>query len=216
MEESKKDKTGWLNQHFASIMLGFFTLITSVTIAWFGANQYTKDRLTDIKIEQIKTFTGDKINTNNRHTAVIYGEMYDLMHKLDVDRVFIIQPHPELKHHYLSVFFEVDKKGVSMVKEMFQNIPISDMPKMAKMLSTVNWLYFTDISSEVGDARTQSLMRTMGSTNIGIRQLVDTTGEWNGSLVCENTQGRDFDVEIAKEVMKNTANTIQYILPPIN
>ena len=216
MEENKKEKKSWINEHFTQIMTAAFAMITAITVGWFTATQYSRDRITDIKIEQMRLFNEEKINTNNRHVAVIYSELYDLMHKLDVDRVFIIQPHPEIKYIYLSVFLEVDKKGISMVKDMFQNIPISEMPKFSKVLATTNWLYFTDINSEVGDARTQSLMRTMGSTNIAIRQLTNTSGEWIGSLVAENTQGRDLNGDAAMNVMKNTANTIQYILPPIN
>ena len=214
--EENSNKKSWLNQHLATIIVGFFTLITGLYTIYTNSNQSTKEKLTDFKIEQMRLFNEEKINTNNRHVAVIYSELYDLMHKLDVDRVFIIQPHPEVKNTYLSVVLEVDKKGISMVKDMFQNIPISEMPKFSKVLSTTNWLYFTDINSEVGDARTQSLMRTMGSTNIAIRQLTNTAGEWIGSLVAENTQGRDLNSDSAVDAMKNTANTVQYILPPIN
>jgi len=214
--EENSNKKSWLNQHLATTIVGFFTLITGLYTIYTNSNQSTKEKLTDYKIEQMRLFNEEKINTNNRQTAVVYGELYDLLHRLDVDRVFIIQRHPHLKPIYLSVFFEVDKKGISLVKDMFQNIPISDMPKFAKLLSTNNWLYFNNIYDQVEDQRAQSLMRTLGSTDIAIRQLTDVTGEWIGSLVAENTQGKRLEESEAIEMMKNTGNTIQYILPPIN
>ena len=210
------NKKAWLNTHFASIVVGLFTTIGTVLGAWFVYNQYSKDKLTDYKIEQMRLFNEEKISTNNRQIAVVYGELYDLMHRLDVDRVFIIQPHPEMKHLYLSVLLEVDKKGVSMVKDIFQNIPMSEMASFAKTLATTCWLYYDDIDEQVIDKRTQSLMRLAGSTNIIIKQLVNASGSWIGSLVAENTAEKPLNENEAKELVKNTANTIQFILPPIN
>ena len=214
--QEKQEKKSWFNQHLATVILGFFTLISTTLGLFLTFNQHSKDALTDFKIEQMRLFNEEKINTNNRHVAIIYSEMYDLLHKLDIDRVFIIQAHPKTNHHYLSVFFEVDKNGISMIKDIFQNIPISEMPTMTKSLGTNNWLYYNDIYEQVNDARTLSLMRTMGTTHVSIRQLTDASGEWIGSLVAENTQGRIIDEKSAFEQMKNMANTIQFILPPIN
>lgn len=214
MEEN--GNKSWLNAHVATIIVGLFTLISTVLGLWFVYNQSTRDKLTDYKIEQMRLYNEEKISTNNRHVAVIYSELYDLMHRLDVDRVFIIQPHPELKYIYLSVFLEVDKKGISMVKDMFQNILISEMPKFSKEMATTVWLYFDNIDEQVNEPRVQSLMRTMGSTNVALRQLTNTSGDWIGTLVAENTQGRPLNNNVAMEMMKNTANTIQFILPPIN
>ena len=214
MEE--KEKKGWLNEHWTKVITALFSLIIAVAVPWFAYNQHTKDKMTDYKIEQMRLFNEEKISTNNRQIAIIYGEMYDLMHQLDVDRVFIIQPHPELKHIYLSVFLEVDKKGTSMVKDMFQNIPISEMAQFSKTMATTCWLYYNNIDDQVIDKRTQSLMRLAGSTHIIIKQLVNTSGEWIGSLVAENTNNKLLDENRAQEIIKNTANTIQFILPPIN
>jgi len=214
--EENSNKKSWLNQHLATIIVGFFTLITGLYTIYTTSNQSSKDKMTDYKIEQMKLHNDEKINANNRQIAVIYSELYDLRSKLDVDRVFIIQAHPENRNLYLSVSFEVDKKGVSLVKDNFQNIPISEMPKFAKMLSTTNWIHFNDINNQVDDKRAKSLMWMTGTTDVVIMQLVNSQNNWIGSLVSENIHGKKIDDSAAIETMKTTANAIQFILPPIN
>jgi len=213
---SEEKKKAWITEHLATVIVGLFTAAATITGSWFMYNQHTKDKMTDQRIEEMKRYQEERISVNNRQIAIIYSEMYDLMHKLDVDRVFIIQPHPEIRHQYLSVFLEVDRNGISQVKDLFQNIPISDIPKLTKILATNNWVFFTDIDTQVDSPRALALMRSLGSTNICIRQLVGTQGEWIGSLVAENTKGKKIIETDALAKLKATANTIQFILPPIN
>ena len=114
-------------EHIALIITSFFGLVGTLVAGWFAYNQKNKDRMAELKFEQIKKTNDEKLAVNNRQIAVVYGEMWNLLHRLNVDRVFIIQPHPEMKYLYLSVLLEVDKNGVSLVKDIFQNIPMSDM-----------------------------------------------------------------------------------------
>ena len=211
-----EERKSWLTEHLATVIVALFTTIASIVGGWFMYNQSTKDKETIYRIEELKRAQEEKITINNRQIAIIYSEMYDLMHKLDVDRVFIIQPHPEFRHQYLSVYLEVDKNGISQVRDLFQNIPISDIPKLTKLLATNNWLFFTDIDTQVDSERALALMRSLGSTNICIRQLVNTQGEWIGNLVAENTKGKKIYETEALIKLKATANTIQFILPAIN
>lgn len=202
-------------EHIAIILTGLFSLVSSALAMWFKYNQKNHDKKTDLKFEQMKKANDEKLAINNRQIAVIYGEMWNLLHSLNVDRVFIIQPHPDMKYLYLSVLLEVDKHGISMVKDIFQNIPMSEMADFSRTLATTCWLNFNDIDEQVIDRRTQSLMRLAGSTHIVIKQLVNASGSWIGSMVVENTGDKPLG-DNAKESVKNTANTIQYILPPIS
>jgi len=199
-----------------TIITAFFVLITTISTAWLTYNQSTKDKMTDFKIEQLRIENDERIATNNRHIAIIHGEMWELLHKLDADRCFIIQPHPEHKHLFLSVALEVDRKGISAVKDIFQNIPISDIAGFVKDAATTIWLYYDDINIQVSDKKAQSLMLLAGSAQIAIRQLVDVKGSWIGSLVVENINPKEYDKNASMEIIKNSANTIQFILPPIN
>jgi hypothetical protein len=202
-------------EHIAIILSAFFTLISGLFAGWIKHNQTSKEKMTDFKIEQLRRESEEKMCKNNRHTAVIYGELWRLLNLLNADRCFILQPHPKKKYLYISVVLEVDKKGISMVKELIQSIPLSDIPLFSKQLSINRWLYFDNIDEQATDSVIKSLMSIAGSTNIGIKQLVNVENDWIGSLVIENTGERPL-TEGSRELMRSVANTIQYILPPIN
>jgi hypothetical protein len=153
---------------------------------------------------------------NNRNIASIHGTLWELMHKLNSDRCFIIQPHPEQKHVYLSVAYEVDRKGVSQVKDFFQNVPISDMARFVKEVATTVWIYWDDVPIQVSDTKAQSMMITAGTKQLILRQLVDVNQSWIGTLVVENIDVKEYDIETTKEHVTHAATSIQYILPPIN
>jgi hypothetical protein len=198
-------------EHLSLILTSLFGLIG----AWFVYNQKYKDKATEMKFEKLKTENIEKAAMLNRHIAIIHGEMWGLLQKLDADRCFIIQPHPEHKHIFLSVALEVDRKGVSTVKDIFQNVPISDIACFAKDAATSVWLYYDDVDKQVEDKKAKSMMSLSGSTQISIRQLVDTRGSWVGSLVVENIALREYNKQTFMEIITNSANTIQFILPPI-
>jgi hypothetical protein len=157
-----------------------------------------------------------KIDINNCNVAMIYGEIYEILGKLEVDRVYIIQPYPTVNHLYLSVYFEVDDKGVASVKDIFQNVPISESPKFSRDLATNSWLYYENVYDKVKDDRILSMMRIMGTTNVAIKRLKNAKGDWIGSLVVGNIRQKKFDEKFAMDLMNKAAMTIQYILPPIN
>ena len=202
-------------ENIALIFTSLFGLIGSVVAGWFVYNQKTKDRMTDMKIEKMRNENSERAALNNRHLANIHGAMYDVLYQLEADRCFIIQPHPEQRHLYLSVALEVDRKGVSAVKDIFQNVPISDMASFVKLMSSNLWLYYDDIGNQVEDKRVLSMMFLAGSKQIAIRQLNDVNNSWIGSIVFENINVKDFDKQSAMEAIKNCANMIQFILPPI-
>ena len=202
-------------EHIVTIITAFLTFIIGIATAYFGYNQRTKDKMTDLKIEKLKQDHDSRIATNNRHIAVILGEMWELIHKLNADRCFIIQPHPEHRHLFLSVALEVNRKGVSQVKDIFQNIPINDTAGFVKMLATNVWQYIDDIEKQVNEKRIQSIMFLAGSKQIAIRQLVDVKNSWIGSLVVENINHKEYNADASMEIIKSSANIIQFILPPI-
>ena len=203
-------------EHLTTIVTALFSLISVISVAWFGYNQTTKDKKTDLKIEQIKADDKKKRAMHNRDTAVIYGEIWNVLHELKADRCFILQPHPETKHKYLSVAFEVHRKGVSSIKELLNDIPISSVVNITKEFATNVWLYYDDVEHQVHDKRAKSLMRLGGATHFAFKQLVNTSGDWVGTLAVENTTGKKLDETTTRIEMRKAANIIQYILPPID
>jgi len=202
-------------KHISIIIAGFFALLNGCFIAYLGYNQSSKDKLTDFKIEQMRLENESKSAENNRHIAIIYGEMYNLLHRMDADRCFILQPHPSARPVYVSVAIEVTRNGVSTISDIVRNIPVSDLSLFVKEMAANRWIYIDDVESQVNDLRAKSIMRIAGATNICIKQLNNANEEWIGSLIIENTTGRIFDDD-AQFLTRSTANTIQFILPPIN
>jgi len=201
-------ETTWQkNKH--TIILAAIAIIVPFYQIWTNFNQKEKDKMTDIKIEQLRIENAEKQAMYNRNLAYIYGALADVRNKLDADRCFIIQPHPPDRHHYVSVIIESNRPGVSAVRDVFQNVPMSDMGEFAKLMSTNMWLYFDDINAQVNDKKALSLMLIAGSMQIGIRQLTNSKNEWVGSLVVENIQVKSFEKVYAMEVIDNCANRIQ-------
>ena len=203
-------------EHLANIIGIIIGAIATGWAAWLQYNQNTKEKMTDFKIEKLKAENIERAALNNRHIATIHGAMWELLHKLDTDRCFIIQPHPELKHLYLSVVLEVDRKGISPVKDVFQNIPIGDMAGFVKEAVANHLIYYDNVEKQVEDKKAQSIMFIAGSVQIAIRQLVDVKGSWIGSLVIENINHKNYDKQCFIDTITAVANTIQFILPPIN
>jgi len=201
-------------EHIATIMTSFFTLVSGIIVAWFTYNQKTKDKMTSLKIEQIKVENEDKHAKNNRHIAMIYGELYRVLNKADADRCFILQPHPEGRYSLVSVVFEVVSPGISEIKNNIQNLPMSEIAGFSNELSLNYEMRFDNIEEQIKDNRTKSLMRLSGATNIVMIQLVNSKEHWNGTLITERIASNPFSEE-AVNAMKSTATTIQYILPPI-
>ena len=203
-------------EHIEIILTSFFTLVSTALVGWYAYNQKTKDKMTDFKIEQVKKENEEKAAKNNRYTGIIFGELWHLLNRLETDRCFILQPHPAGKSLYVSVILEVCRKSIASVKNVVQNVPVSDISKFAKALATIEYLHIDDVDTEVDDMRAKSLMKMSGSIHLSIRQLINYDHEWVGSLVVENLVEREIDHELTEEMMRSVALTIQFILPPIN
>ena len=59
------------------------------------------------------------------------------------DRVYIVQPHPLGNESFVSIYYEVKRKGVEPMKPHVSNLHISDIAKFASDL--VNPTAFYDV-----------------------------------------------------------------------
>ena len=66
--------------------------IGTIIAAWFAYNQYAKNKLTDLKIEKFKTEEAVKNKRRNDGSAVVFGELWNVLFLLRADRVYIFQP----------------------------------------------------------------------------------------------------------------------------
>ena len=66
----------------------------TILAAWFAYNQYSKNKMTDLKIEKWKADEEKKGIKRSESIAKIYGVLWQLLHDMNADRVYILQPHP--------------------------------------------------------------------------------------------------------------------------
>ena len=192
-------------QALGVIILGFFTY-----------NQYTKNKLTDLKVEQLKHI--DKVRSKKRldNSMRTYEELWNTLYVLKCDRIYIIQPHPLGNEDMLSIYFEVKRRSVEGMKGEIQNKKISEVAKFAGLLARENFMYITDIEKQVEDRYAQHIFGLLDSKNIVIKKLFDNKYDWVGTIVCEFQSDMKTPESETKHIMHQVATNIQYILPEID
>jgi len=198
------------------IITSFGAIMAAVIAGLIAIKQYERNKKTDLKFENMKKETNEKMSLNNRHIAIIYGELWSLLNRIDADRVYVMQPHPDTKRFYLSSYIEVNRKGVSFASEIVQNVPLGDIPVFSKDLASNCWIFYDNVDEQVMDVRAKSIMKLVGTEQIAVKQLVDISGGWIGSLVAGYITTEPIEEKKIFKQMKITANTIQFILPPLN
>lgn len=187
--------------------------IGTVIAAWFAYNQYSKNKLTDLKIEKWKKEEETKQAKRSDNIAKIYGVLWQILHELNADRVYIMQPHPLTNNLFVSISLEVKRNGVSGMKLCVQKFPMADIASFAAELSQRDFLYYKNVETDVKDKRARAIMTTNGSTSTVIKKLADEEYDWIGSLFCEFTHEQDLQPTILRQELHDAANRIQYILP---
>lgn len=185
-----------------------------IIAAWFSYNQYTKNKLTDMKVEQMKR--DQEINRKRRsdNSALVHGELWEVLHELKADRVYIVQPHPLGNESMVSIYFESKRKGVESMKPRIQNLKMCDVAKFCSELTKNLFMFIKDIDGQVPDRYAKSLLSSCGTEQVIIKRLSDNSHDWVGSIFCEFTHGVDIDENEARAILHEAAMNIQYILPP--
>lgn len=189
--------------------------IGSILMGYFTYNQYTKDKMTDLKIEQLKAETERKAKRRSDSSAIVYGELWQVLHELNADRVYIIQPHPLGNESMLSVYYEVKRKGVMGMKADIQDLKMCDVAKFSESLAKNLFQYITNIEEQVADKYAQAILSSHGTYGVIIKRLNDNRHDWVGSVCCEFTHPIDAEIteEHARETLHTCATAIQFLLP---
>lgn len=187
--------------------------IGAIIAAWFTYNQYTKNKMTDLNIEKWKKEEVVKSAEKSEHISKIYGELWQLLHYLKADRVYIIQPHPLINSLFISISLEVKRNGVAEMKKTVGNMPMADVALFSSELSKRDWMYYKDIDSEVKDKRAKSIMGINGTQSAAIKRLSDDEKRWIGSLFVDFTHEENVLPDYIRKLMTEAASNIQYILP---
>lgn len=187
--------------------------IGTIIAAWFAYNQYTKNKLTDLKIEKFRKDEEIKSIRRADNSSIVYGELWNILHELDADRVYIVQPHPLGNESLLSIYYEVKRKGVETMKPHVQNIRIADVAKFSSDMVKNLFMYITDIDTQVQDKYAKSILSSYGCEAAVVKRLNDNTHDWVGSIFCEFTRPIHVSEDEAREIMHRCAMNIQYLLP---
>lgn len=190
--------------------------VAAFAALWFTYNQYTKNKLTDYKIENWKKEEQQKNIKKAGDIAIIYGEMWELLHFLKADRVYIIQPHPLYKSLFVSVTLEVKRSDVSSVRPSFTDVTIASIARFASQLASKDYIWIDDVDAEQIDKKMKAMMLRNGSKTLAIRKLSDEKDNWIGNLVVSYTRGFnkvDVTKELVDKMSKSSAQMIQYMLP---
>ncbi len=189
--------------------------IAAIIAGWFAYNQKTKDKMTDLRIEQMRRDEERKSKIRSDNTGAIYGVLWHILHELQADRAYIVQPHPLSDNHFISVSMEVKRNGIKGMKSSIQNLEIANVALFVSELASREYLQFRDIASEVRDKRARAILSMNGSVSSVIRRLSDDRYDWIGSIICEFNDTMNTDPIFCRKTLEDAADKIQYILPEI-
>lgn len=187
--------------------------IGTIIVAWFAYNQKTKDKMTDLKIEQIRNKNEEKKNRRADNSAIVHGELWSALVELHADRVYIVQPHPLGNESMVSIYFESKRKGVESMKPKVQNLKMCEVASFCSEMAKNLYMYFDNIDEQVTDRYAKSLLSACGTSKVAIKRLSDSTHDWVGSIFCEFTHAANVDEDEVRAVLHEVATNVQYLLP---
>ena len=196
-------------EYIAPIISAIGVIIT----AWLAYNQKTKDKMTDLKIEKLRSEEARKGKIRSDNTGIIYGVLWHILHELQADRVYIVQPHPLVNNLFISISLEVKRNGIVGMKPNIQNMEISNVALFSSELASREYLQYRNISEEVKDKRARAILSMAGTTSALIRRLSDDRYDWIGSIFCEYSDTMTADPIYCRKILSDAADKIQYILP---
>ncbi len=193
----------------AAIIVGIGGIVSTVC----AFLQYSKNKYTDLKIEQLKQEAAEKKKRRADNSAIVHGELWETLHEMQADRVYIVQPHPLGNESMISVYYESKRKGIEAMKPRLQHLKMSDFAVFCRELSKNVFLYITDIDKQIEDRYAKSILSACGTSGVIVKRLSDNNHDWVGSVFVEYTDEIKIEEEEARRILHETAVSIQYIIP---
>lgn len=184
------------------IIIGLFSFLQY----WFNKRADHNFKVKEKEIERMSYRRAD-------NSANIYRELYNLLHLLHADRVYIVQPHPLGNEDSISIYYEVTRKGIVGMKDQIQGLNIKSLAVMTGDLANTLFWSIKDIDGQIKDKYAKSMFFNNGTESAYIKRLSDNRFDWNGSLFVEYTRPVEMNDEEVRKEMHTTAINIQYILP---
>lgn len=193
-------------------LVNILSALGTILAAFFSYNQYTRNKMTDLKVEQYKKDEERRSYKRSENSAKVFGELWRILYETKADRVYIVQPHPLGHVAYLSIQFEVKRKGIAGMRESIQSLPMSEVSVFGKTLAESLFICYTDIDTQVKDKVAKSLLAVNGCNAVAIKRLNNAT-DWVGNIFCEFTDEMEVSEEEIHRILHEAAVNIQYILP---
>ena len=193
---------------------GVMAAVATIATAYIAYRQQKEER----EAKKREVATSAKIEHKFGTKAKIVGRLWEALHELSADRVYIVQPQPRTKNMYLSITMEVVRDGIAIMKDEVQDLRIEEVAVFAKDLATREFLMYNNIEDEVRDVKARAILAHNGTHSAIIRRLLDEEGEWVGNIICEYTRTSMLDkvnAVFAKQTLAHIADNVQYILPDV-
>ena len=193
----------------SEIMSALAALLASI----FSFYQFRNNRSASRKIETYKKQLTEKLSKDSESAAMIYGILWEGLHKLGTDRIYIIQPHPSHANRFLTITMEVRRGGVSAMKPNIKSLPMSEVANFVSIIAKERFIRYDDISTNLIDKRSRAIMGIAGVLSIAIHRLENIDGKWIGNIFCEHTQIICRKCGKCDKVLSEMARVIAPILP---
>lgn len=186
-----------------------------IITAYFGYNQYTKNKETDHRLKTIKEEAQQKAKADSENIGQTYGLLWNFLYKHEFDRVYILRPHPEKKYEFVSVQIEVRRNGISSIKKSLQNQPMDEIPHFVGRLSKEDYIIIEDTNNEkdIQDNVMRSMFSCNGSTCGVINRMENRDGRWCGNIFATCMHKKDLNDQEIKKDMLEISSKVQFILP---
>lgn len=198
---------------FLSFLPAIITAIGGLIWYFMQYNQYTKNKITDFKIEKWKKDLQEREERKSGYIANIYGELWQLLHYLNADRVYVVQPHPLTDALFVTITMEVKRNGISEIKSSVRNLKMSSIAHFSSQLVKNEVMIYRDVDTELKDKKAKSIMQINGCRSVLIQRLTNENNDWVGNIFVDYTNPTDVNLIYAKKLMKEAAENIQYVLP---
>lgn len=189
--------------------------ISTIVVAWFGYNQYTKNAETDRKIEKLKTEDKKRNKRRADNSIKVMEALWNVLYSTKASRVYIVQPHPLGNEELLTIYFEVKRSGIEAMKPYIQKMKIGEVALFAAMLEKNLFKVIQDVENDIEDRYAQSLFGAGGTKTAIIKRLSDNRYDWVGSIIVEFCHDVVINEEEVQHILHTAATNIQYILPEI-
>lgn len=189
--------------------------ISTIVVAWFGYNQYTKNAETDRKIEKLKTEDKKRNKRRADNSIKVMESLWNVLYSTKASRVYIVQPHPLGNEELLTIYFEVKRSGIEAMKPYIQKMKIGEVALFAATLEKNLFKVIHDVENDIEDRYAQSLFGAGGTKSAIIKRLSDNRYDWVGSIIVEFCHDIVINEEEVQHILHTAATNIQYILPEI-